>query len=147
MKIKKRINAGVQCPRRDGRGYTEGTRARACAKLHPCQRPLPRIDVPPRSPMADAVSETLERWFRAVLDPGPRMVVEVDPGSDKLTMTMKAPLEWFIGRHAGELRASGMKIEANVPDCAVVRRNAQSGIACFEWIELDFTLTPTGAAP
>lgn len=36
-KIAKRINAGAQCPRRHGRGYTEATRYRAHHKLVPHQ--------------------------------------------------------------------------------------------------------------
>lgn len=42
-KIGKRITAGASCPRRNGCGYTEGTRARACALLYP-RAQLPRIE-------------------------------------------------------------------------------------------------------
>ena len=57
-----------------------------------------------------------------------------------LIMAPKDVAALHVGKTAAELRAMGFKVGEDVPDFAELRADAT-----FEWIELDFTLTPDGA--
>lgn len=71
--------------------------------------------------------------------------VEVVPGDLPNTIVVKGvfgrrQLLAFVGRQAGELRAMGFAVPLEIPDCAELKDDLR-----FEWIQVDFTLTPTGA--
>lgn len=183
-KIAKRINAGAACPRMNGRGYPEGTRLRAVAKLYPgtgtgnvvrLLRSLHHGDTTPPDSMScielfhrklmdglrhlqlpreylyPPAVKTLADEAVAVLDKHMRDVgilpsVEVlESGIDRCAVVIKnVPPEWFVGLSAGEMRRRGIgPIPANVPDCATLKHQKDGRVA-FEWVELDFILTPTG---
>lgn len=60
-KIEKRINAGAQCPRLNGRGYREDTRAKAAARLYP--RLGRRLESFGPSPLTECYA-IWDRWRR-----------------------------------------------------------------------------------
>lgn len=71
--------------------------------------------------------------------------VEFDPYDSEKPTTLsgritfdKTPESW-IGKSAGWLRSIGAVIEEHVPDCAVLKRDANGG-DYFDWVTLEVTI-------
>lgn len=79
--------------------------------------------------------------------PGPVVtMLPLEPGDDPSGVRVsisRIPLEWFMGKAAGELRAAGFKIDPTVPDCATVKRR-ENGLVGFDWVEVSFTIDKDG---
>jgi hypothetical protein len=53
-----------------------------------------------------------------------------------MTLVVTLSKAHFEGWLAGELRACGIPVQADVPDCAVLKGGR------WDWVEVDFTLRP-----
>lgn len=80
------------------------------------------------------------------------MRVEVDPPDpdDPTKMSGRLifdePMPNFIGCAAGELRAIGLDVPEEIPDCAKCEQAPDGGWA-FSWIKMHIVLGKDGAAP